>query len=1288
MRAASQEAPRWFLTDRPINAASQDQFSHADVADNLYTMINGAQRDERLMIGLLGPFGVGKSTVVQLLSEKMNSKATAVVRVSAERHEQPGLHASLIFAFAEELVDKANVSKQLVEDELAALKYASAQTRVDPTATGISQLPATARRIAASRRWVLPSLLGLLTLLIIATVVVWWTVGSTVISQTMAALSVLGVAAYAAVPAFAVTGLSKWAQELIKPGSTTLTRPRVQSADEFERAFAALVKVATQDGKKKLVIAVDDIDRLSPAEVLTGLNAIRSFQLTCDHNERPVFIVSADEDIIESAIRRSNPGPAAGSAGRGETARAFVDRLFTHRQEMPVHAEADLTSYALTLLAGNHAGAKALGDETAAAVEVLIHDGVQDPRHVIRLLNAFFGDYRLALGREAQSGTSHAIRSGTVTGEPLTLARMTVLKLDFPKFHKALFDDDDLLGKLERDISGDEMMSDTDKIFTGYVTQSEVDRLKPSVNDNAAVNAQVAQRSEWAALRSFIGRTTRIRPVDDLRPFLYLGQGEIDRVIGGREARSIRNNLINGQVADLRNQLNAIGETPDSAERLDAITRVITATIDQRSGLERTNAVETITRNLDAMPDHGIPKIAVAIATALRTGTLTPQETGPLLHLAAAAGERHDKVMLAQHVLTPLGESTTSRDMVILRGRVSLSQILESDSVKSRLLDRIDSIHDASRETIGEWLRTWEATPSPDLAGPFLVAILTALAEPADDVPADWRGPILSCFIQAAEDGDSQKQIQQRSVAILDGGLNTNIASIIIEGLRRLPPPPDELLLQAIYTGTVAQDDAVLDDISDTTWKHALAITTRELHGLNSEKSALEAGEILDAYLVRHQGQEPPAEAAELLGLVTQVSDAAGNTPMATLLEGWTFAATNGEEFELGPVFDGLDPSATTTADLVGPVLSSALTPTGPEPLREAAKHTFAPLSANAAGQRILTDVLTMQRDQVQYNLPGLGQVGDYIIAIYSLPSYTPPQQVTTDLVERCRQQVVYGTGQQELLTILSEVPWPPAAIGQVVDVLESQASALTNDHRWGLLSQLAAHEFPIPSTLRSMLMDAIVTEGDGEARHLVAVRAAAHLSVADAVSVALRLDHGPQVIDELSDAADTGAAFGDAVATMINNPERNGMPASVHTLRACADKSPHSWAAQMETLAITEIEGDPRAPLSVWRDLINAATGPSESVIFQRASAALDDTPPNSSEFVKAAITSRDDVQQGCVDRMLQASTDHDEERTKDLARLLTITPDARSRAIDALKGKRTAAAKAAKVVLGQPED
>lgn len=107
MASSPSVAEHWFLPDQPITDVAHDEFSHADVARNLAEMVRETQPPS--IIGLLGPFGVGKSTVVELLAQQIKGSADlGIVRVSAEPHSEPaGLHRTLIYAVAEALQDKA-----------------------------------------------------------------------------------------------------------------------------------------------------------------------------------------------------------------------------------------------------------------------------------------------------------------------------------------------------------------------------------------------------------------------------------------------------------------------------------------------------------------------------------------------------------------------------------------------------------------------------------------------------------------------------------------------------------------------------------------------------------------------------------------------------------------------------------------------------------------------------------------------------------------------------------------------------------------------------------------------------------------------------------------------------------------------------------------------------------------------------------------------------------------------------------------------------------------------------
>lgn len=337
----------WFLPDVPVSTQAADSFGHGDLANNLETAIRSNRG--RVMIGLLGGFGVGKSSVIQLLQGRLSGHRS-VLRISAERHEIAEFHRSFVFAFAEAVQNEGLLKRAQIEDELETLNYSSSQQTSD------WQLSPAVR---ITSRWIrsLGTSLALralkasiaVTALLTIVFVICFAAGVPVIEDLWTWL-IGAVALAAATPVLATTikivsgnGLAAFGSAL-KPGVVNRLRPRVEAADEYERVFARLVELIDGD----IVVAIDDIDRLSDQDVLPALNAVRSFQLTCER--QPAFIVSADEEVIARAIRHSSPSLAGVRSGDDEVVAEYLSRLFTHRQQMPPHAFADLRAYARSLL--------------------------------------------------------------------------------------------------------------------------------------------------------------------------------------------------------------------------------------------------------------------------------------------------------------------------------------------------------------------------------------------------------------------------------------------------------------------------------------------------------------------------------------------------------------------------------------------------------------------------------------------------------------------------------------------------------------------------------------------------------------------------------------------------------------------------------------------------------------------------------------------------------------------------------------------------------------------------
>ena len=120
---------------------------------------------------------------------------------------------------------------------------------------------------------------------------------------------------------------------------------------------------------------------------------------------------------------------------------------------------------------------KLRGVDLENALDGLIHPGVTTPRHVIRLLNEFNGDLRLAQRREGalnnvgEEVKPNLLGAGAITNNLPFLAVATAIREDFAQFHTDLAHNPELIQVIEKGMSGDYDSPDTqdlDEQFVGY----------------------------------------------------------------------------------------------------------------------------------------------------------------------------------------------------------------------------------------------------------------------------------------------------------------------------------------------------------------------------------------------------------------------------------------------------------------------------------------------------------------------------------------------------------------------------------------------------------------------------------------------------------------------------------------------------------------------------------------------------------------------------------------------------------------------------------------------------
>lgn len=134
-------------------------------------------------------------------------------------------------------------------------------------------------------------------------------------------------------------------QSVMKPAESKSV-PR--EVEVFREAFDKLLKEA---GIDQLIVLIDDLDRCLPDTAIETLEAIRLLVFT----SRTAFVVAADEAMVEYAVRKHFPD-LPDTTGPRDYARNYLEKLIQVPFRIPALGETETRIYVTLLLAGAELG--------------------------------------------------------------------------------------------------------------------------------------------------------------------------------------------------------------------------------------------------------------------------------------------------------------------------------------------------------------------------------------------------------------------------------------------------------------------------------------------------------------------------------------------------------------------------------------------------------------------------------------------------------------------------------------------------------------------------------------------------------------------------------------------------------------------------------------------------------------------------------------------------------------------------------------------------------------------
>lgn len=513
----------YFIKDAEISDTQNDKFKHIDIANNIINIIEN--NTTPFNIAIVGKWGLGKSSLINIVKQHFNGKREYIIEdINAWKYEKEALKRVLL---RKTLYGLGYTDKKALTELINNLSSHKGQINEESQSL--------VERFKAE--W-LPLIINAIIIYVIG--VFFSIIGQCILSKinvsefdfkAWISFVLNGFVSNFYIPLLAVL-FERFINSTKGKHSFKITPP-ITSVDEYERELEdRLTKGKYKD--KKIIVIVDDLDRLTPNKIVEALDAIKAFVGYPNF----IFIVPFDDTILKEAIKREKTNFVYNEHLTIESD-LFLDKLFQYRITLPNIIQSNLPQYAIEAAQKEAQDLVQLcGKEDFELIckEILVHKKVTTPRQVKKIINTFANNLLLGYRRE-MNGVSEGVFT-SLSGKRF-LAKMSVLQADFPSFYSNLFIDNDIIDQFLR-------LTDSEKI-----EKIDNELLLPyfSLKDKHYMLNKTGE-----SLSMFLHRTSAIT-TSSIARFLYLNDDRLSELFGNEFSSTIRDGLTSGEYKLVREKI-------------------------------------------------------------------------------------------------------------------------------------------------------------------------------------------------------------------------------------------------------------------------------------------------------------------------------------------------------------------------------------------------------------------------------------------------------------------------------------------------------------------------------------------------------------------------------------------------------------------------------------------------------------------------------------------------------------------------------------------------------------
>ena len=404
---------------------------------------------------------------------------------------------------------------------------------------------------------------------------------------------------------------------------------------------------------KRIVVFIDDLDRLSAEEMVTGLDAIRTFMEMPTNSVESgsvgiIFVISCDERRVADALSRGRRhGDMPGTVFSTHDARRYLDRIFQFRLEIPPFPRQDMRSYALNLFRKQPKIISEIEREdhkVEAVVDRMIYPGVVTPRNALQIVNAFFHSWWIAKRRELEPNENRpgGLHDKAVTAHPISLGALCTLKVNFPEFYDQLLLDPTLIERF------------TDVLVRKKDISEQPLTVKILLTEKYLLNSEQQEYEVYPhhrELRTYLSSLVGTRWPESLKSLLYLTEDPITRKFGG-SISIIYDYFVAGDTALVLEHLGKHSGKENLSNQEAMLIFQMTEDLNRESETRRDNAFRVIAELINRVPPEYLPKISGQLCVAL-SDSLVLRSTIGITHITDVVrlSTQPNKIAIATKVI-------------------------------------------------------------------------------------------------------------------------------------------------------------------------------------------------------------------------------------------------------------------------------------------------------------------------------------------------------------------------------------------------------------------------------------------------------------------------------------------------------------------------------------------------------------------------------------------------------------------------------------------------------------